>query len=63
MIAWHPGVVLVDLAEAASPVMELAGADADPRKEATSGDVRLAAPLPDEIDNGVADIVGYPAAF
>jgi len=60
VIARHPGVVLVDLAEALFPVVELAGADADPGEEATDGDVRLVAPYPDEIDKLIADIVENP---
>jgi hypothetical protein len=63
MIARHEGVVLVDFAEALLPVMELAGADADPVEEATSGGVRLVAPVSDEIDDGVAGVMGNPAAF
>jgi hypothetical protein len=54
--------VFVDLAEALLPVVKLAGADADPGEEATDGDVRLVAPGTDEIDDGVAGIVGNPAA-
>jgi len=61
VIARHPGVVLVDLAEALFPVVELAGADADPGQEATDGDVRLVAPYPDEIDELIANIVENPA--
>jgi hypothetical protein len=53
--------VLVDLAEAQLPVVELAGADADPGQEATDGDLRLVAPEADEIDDGIAGIVGDPA--
>jgi hypothetical protein len=41
VVAWHPGVVLVDLAEALLPVVELAGTDADPGQEARDGDVGL----------------------
>ena len=63
MIAWDPGVVLVDLAEAVLPVVELAGADADPGEEAGRGDVGFVAPGADEIDDGVAGIVGDPAAL
>jgi hypothetical protein len=63
MIARHPSVVLVDLAEAVFPVVEFAGADADPRKEATDGNIRLVAPVPDEIDELVAGVVGNPTAF
>jgi len=62
VVAGHPGVVFVDLAEALLPVVELAGADADPGQEATDGDVRLVAPGADEVNDGVAGIVGNPAA-
>ncbi len=62
VVARHPGVVLVDLAEALFPVVELAGADADPGQEATDGDLRLVAPVADEIDDVVAGVVGHPAA-
>ena len=63
MIAGHPGVVLVDLAEALLPVVELAGADADPGQEATDGNIRFIAPGPDEIDELVAGVMRYPAAL
>ena len=62
VVARHPGVVLVDLAEALLPVVELAGADVDPGQEATDGDVRLVAPGADEIDDSVTGVVGNPAA-
>jgi hypothetical protein len=62
MIAWHPGVVLVDLAEARDPVLVLAAADADPGHEVRDGDVGLVRPGADEIDKVVARIVGDPAA-
>jgi hypothetical protein len=55
--------VFVDLAEAMLPVVELARADADPREEATDGDVRLVAPVADEIDEGIAGVVRDPAAL
>jgi hypothetical protein len=63
MIARHPGVVLVDLAEALPPIVEFADADADPAKEAAGGDIGLVAPGADKIDDGVAGVVGDPAAF
>src|SRR5437773_7315116 len=63
MVAGHPGVVLVDLAEALLPVVELAGADADPGQEATRREVGLVAPGADEIDDGIAGVVGDPAAL
>ncbi len=62
MVTGHPGVVFVDHAEALFPVVELAGADADPGEEATDGDVRLVAPGADEIDDSVTRIVGCPTA-
>jgi hypothetical protein len=55
--------VLVDLAEAMLPVVELAGADLEPGQEATDGDVRLVAPVADEIDEGVAGVVRNPTAL
>jgi hypothetical protein len=55
--------VFVDLAEALLPVVELAGADAEPADEATSRDVGLVAPVADEINNGVAGVVGDPPAL
>ncbi len=45
VVAGDEGVVLVDLAEAFLPVVEFAGGDAGPGKEATSGNVRLVAPV------------------
>ena len=63
VIARDPGVVLVDFAEALFPVVELAGADADPGEEATSRDAGLVAPSADEIDEGVTGVVGYPAGL
>jgi hypothetical protein len=63
MIARHQGVVLVDLAEAILPVVELAGADAEPGDEATSRNLCLVAPVADEVNDGVADVVGDPTAL
>jgi hypothetical protein len=63
MIARDPGVVLVDLSEALLPVVELAGADADPADKAADGDFGFVAPGADEIDDGVAGIVGGPATL
>ncbi len=63
VVARHPGVVLVDLAEAPIPVVELAGADADPGQEATDGDVRLVAPGADEIDEWHRGCRGAPSGL
>ena len=62
VVAGDEGVMLVDFAEALFPVVELAGGKSDPGEEATSRDVGLVAPVADEIDDGVAGIVGHPAA-
>jgi hypothetical protein len=63
VVARDPGVVLVDLAEALLPVVELAGSDADPALEARRRDFGLVAPGADEIDDGVAGVVGDPLAL
>ncbi len=63
VVARHPGVVLVDLAEACDPIVELAGADADPGEEVRHRDSTLVRPGADEIDQFVARVVGDPAAL
>jgi hypothetical protein len=63
MVAGHPGVVLVDLAEALPPVLVLAATDADPGQETRDRDVSFVGPGADEIDDLVAGIVGDPAAL
>ena len=62
VIAWHPGIVFVDLAEACDPVLVLAAANADPGREAGDRDLGLVGPGADEIDDVVAGVVGDPAA-
>jgi hypothetical protein len=63
VIARHEGVVFVDLAEAFLPVVELTGGQADPGEEAASRDAGLAAPVANEINDGVAGVVGNPTAL
>jgi hypothetical protein len=63
MVAWHPGVVLVDFAVALFPVVELAGTQADPAEEAAGGDLGLVGPGVDEINELVAGIVRNPASL
>jgi hypothetical protein len=63
VVARDPGVVFVDFAETFFPVVELAGADAEPRQEATDRDFGLVAPASDEIDDLIADIVGDPTGL
>jgi hypothetical protein len=60
VVAWDPGVVLVDLAVAVLPGVPLAGDDADPGEEADDGDAGLVGPDVDEINEGVAGVVGNP---
>jgi hypothetical protein len=63
VIARDPGVVFVDLAEAAGPVVELAAGDAEPGDEARERDVGFVGPGADEIDDLVARVVGDPGAL
>lgn len=63
MIARHPRVVLVDFAETPFPVVELAGADAEPTLEAGRGDLGFVRPDVDEIDDLIACIVGNPTSI
>jgi len=62
VIARHPGVVLVDFAEACAPVLVLTAGDADPGREPRDRDIGFVRPSADEIDDLVARIVGDPTA-
>jgi hypothetical protein len=62
VVAWYPGIVLVDFAVTFLPVVELAGAQLDPVEEAAVGDLGLIAPAADEVDELVAALVGNPAS-
>jgi hypothetical protein len=53
--------VLVDLAEALFPIVELAGTDADPGQETRDRDLGFVRPRADEIDDLIARVVGDPA--
>ena len=61
VIARHPGVVLVDPAVTLTPVVELALGDAQPSDEVLAGDLGFVGPSADEIDDGVAGVVGNPS--
>jgi hypothetical protein len=61
VVAGNAGVVFVDFAEAVFPVVELAGGESDPVEESTSREFGLVAPVADEVDDGVAGVVGRPA--
>jgi len=63
VVAWHPGIVLVDFAVALLPIVELAGTQFDPAEEAADGDLGLVAPGADEVHKLIADIVGNPASL
>jgi hypothetical protein len=53
-------VVLVGRAVACPPLVELAGGDAKPADESPDGDLGALRPIPDEVDDGIAGIVGNP---
>jgi hypothetical protein len=63
VVARNQGVVLVDLAVALSPVVELRQCDAQPEHEQLDGQLRAPAPMVDEIDDFVTGVVGNPASF
>src|SRR5947207_6293108 len=62
-VARDPAVVFVHLAVARSPVVELAGGQAQPENERPRRDLGRAAPAAYEVDHLVARIVGHPLAF
>src|SRR5262249_49215323 len=62
VVARHPRIVLVGLAVAVLPVVPFARADADPQQEAADREGGLGRPVVDEIDDGVARVVGNPGA-
>src|SRR5579883_1003159 len=59
-VARDQGVVLVGRPVACPPVVELAGGDAEPADDASHGDRGAFGPVPDEVDDGGAGIVGNP---
>src|SRR5437763_33692 len=61
VVTGDPSIVLVDLAVAVLPVMELAVGDAQPGDVAAGGDVGLVRPGADEVDDLVAGVVGNPS--
>jgi hypothetical protein len=62
VIARNERVVLVGLPVALPPVVELALGDTNPAQEADHGDLRGRSPLVDEVDDGIAGVVGNPGA-
>src|SRR5205807_10046694 len=59
-IAGNPAVVLVHLAVAFPPVVELAGSDVEPPDEPPGADLGLLRPAPDEIHDLVPRIMWNP---
>src|SRR6266571_1677377 len=59
-IAGNPAVVLVHLAVAFPPVVELAGSDIEPPDEPPGADLGLLRPAPDEIHDLVPRVVRNP---
>ena len=55
-------IMLVRFTVALDPCVKLASCNRQPGNETMQGDFRLLAPLPDKINNGVADVMGNPAA-
>ena len=59
-VARHPAVVLVGLAVAPAPVVELARRDAQPVDEAGRRDAGLLAPAAHKVHDGIPRVVGNP---
>src|SRR5712692_6204429 len=62
-IAGNPAVVLVHLAVAFPPVVELAGCDIEPPNEPPGADLGLLRPAPDEIHDLIPRVVRNPGPF
>src|SRR2546430_8273428 len=59
-VAGNPAVVLVHLAIAVPPVVELAGCDIEPPDESPGADLGLLRPAPDEIHDLIPRVVRNP---
>src|SRR4051794_17486556 len=59
-VAGDQRVVLVGQTVTRPPVVVLAGSDPEPADESSHGDLGVLGPVPDEVDDGVAGIVGNP---
>src|SRR5262249_49139214 len=59
-VARDQGVVLVGRPVACGPIMELAGGDAGPAEESSHRQLGALAPVANEVDEGVAGVVGNP---
>ena len=63
VIAWHQGIVLIGLAVAFTPIVELAAGDADPADDGVDRQLHLGAKIAHEVDDDVARIVRNPSAL
>ena len=61
-VAGNPAVMLVDLAVALPPVIELALADAEPPDDLLGRDLRSVRPIANVINDVVASVVGNPGS-
>ncbi len=59
-IAGNPAIVLIDLAVAFPPVIELAGGDLEPPDEPPGADLGLRRPAPNEIHDLIPRVVRNP---
>jgi hypothetical protein len=55
-------IVLVSLPESIYPAVELALCYCEPADEAFESDIRFVAPPPDKVNDGIAGVMGNPAA-
>ncbi len=62
-VAWDLAVVLVGLAVATFPIMELARAEPQPAQQTFGGQFRALRPVVDVVDDFVARVVGNPASL
>jgi hypothetical protein len=61
-VAGNPAIMLVDLAIALPPVIELALAQADPLNELLGRDLRPIRPIANVVDDLVTGVVGNPGS-
>ena len=61
-VAGNPAVMLVDLAVALPPVIELAQANSDPLDDLLGRDLRPVRPIANVVDDLIASVVGNPGS-
>ena len=61
-VAGNPAIMLVDLAIALPPIIELALAQADPLNELLGRDLRPVRPIANVVDDSIASVVGNPGS-